>query len=146
MGRPKNTEQVILSKVEEGVVCWKWLGTIGSKGYGRTRWNGKYMHSHRAVYEILRGEVSPELQLDHLCRNRACVNPDHLEPVTAKVNVLRGEGLAAVNAKKTHCPKNHEYSNENTYILRNHRYCKECSRVKLRLRRAKVKELSYVHA
>lgn len=146
MANHKNTADSILSRVKKGVGCWEWSGTIGAKGYGRCRWNGKYMNSHRAVYEILKGAVSSELQLDHLCRNRACVNPDHLEPVSPKINVLRGEGLAAKNAKKTHCPKNHEYSKENTYILRNHRYCKECSRMKLRVRRAKIKEQSYVYA
>jgi hypothetical protein len=82
---------------------------------------------HRVSYEAFKGPIPDGLTIDHLCRNRACVNPEHLEPVTMRVNCLRGESPAAVHARKTHCPKGHEYSAENTYRHKgNHRMCKLC--------------------
>lgn len=83
--------------------------------------------AHRWLWERLVGPVSGALQLDHLCRNRACVNPDHLEPVTAAENVRRG-ALGAVRRAKTHCPQGHEYTPENTARRRGKRYCRECGR------------------
>jgi late competence protein required for DNA uptake (superfamily II DNA/RNA helicase) len=69
------------------------------------------------------------MQIDHLCRNRRCVNPDHLEVVTAQMNTLRGETLAAANAAKTQCDHGHEFTEENTYAYRGHRHCRECRRM-----------------
>lgn len=70
--------------------CWEWMGARGGKGYG-TFWvgSGKFANAHRWAYSHFVGPIADGLQLDHLCRNRACVRPDHLEPVTASVNVLR---------------------------------------------------------
>lgn len=94
-------------KVVDG--CWVFTGPLMSCGYGRTSAGSHLLLTHRVMYEAHRGQIPAGLQLDHLCRNRACCNPDHLEPVTCKVNVHRGIGPAAQNIKKTHCPNGHEY-------------------------------------
>lgn len=95
--------------------CWIWNGTI-CDGYGRFRIDGKDVFAHRWSYELLRAEIPPSLRIDHLCRNRACVNPWHLEPVSQRENVLRGEGVPALNARKTHCNSGHEFTYANTYV------------------------------
>lgn len=85
--------------------CWEWVGGRSSNGYGR--WRQRF--AHRVVF-ILSGRVIPEgLELDHLCRNTLCVNPDHLEPVAPRENKRRGVGWSGVNARKTHCPRGHLY-------------------------------------
>jgi len=92
------------------------------------------------------GEIPKELQLDHLCRNRGCVNPHHLEPVTAKENTRRGHSSEATKARWeaiTHCPKGHEYSVDNTYTYKKdgyrHRSCKRCTINRVQERRRKLK-------
>ena len=113
--------------------CWEWNRALSTGGYGQCKWGGIVRRSHRLAYEVWRGPLTPGLQLDHLCRNRKCINPYHLEEVTAKVNNLRGVGPSARNAKKTHCPSGHAYSGENlvTYTRRNGnkwRVCRVCKR------------------
>jgi hypothetical protein len=91
--------------------CWEWTGSINLKGYGSlsVKVGDKWIKrpAHRLVWIALCGPMPEGLQLDHLCRLRRCVNPDHLEPVTLRVNVLRGIGLTAQNALKTHCKRGH---------------------------------------
>ena len=90
--------------------CWVWTAWRIKNGYGRIQLTSrKPALAHRAVYEILVGPIPEGLTLDHLCRNRACVNPSHLEPVTMRENALRGIGPTAINARKTHCPKGHPF-------------------------------------
>lgn len=124
--------------------CWVWQLAIGGTGYGTITVNGRTMRAHRVYYARERGDIPEGLVLDHLCRNRRCVNPAHLEPVTDRENILRGEGPPAQNARKTHCPRGHEFTPENTgYAQRGHRrerYCKTCHRMRgaawARLKRA----------
>lgn len=109
--------------------CWEWTGARTPDGYGLMADGGKCRRSHVVIYTRAKGPVPDGLQLDHLCRNRGCVNPDHLEPVTNKVNSLRGEGFSAVNAKKTHCPAGHPYDEANTYRDKKGRKCWTCIRI-----------------
>ncbi|MEU4967832.1 HNH endonuclease signature motif containing protein [Streptomyces smyrnaeus] len=119
--------------------CWEWTGELSEKGYGRTQRKGRYTGAHRAVYEHLVGPIPEGLVLDHLCRNPPCVNPAHLEPVTNRDNILRGIGVGAINAQKTHCIRGHEFTPENTLRLGpnwpggpDRRACRTCRRAKNR--------------
>lgn len=88
--------------------------------------------AHKIVYEILVGEVPEGMQLDHLCKIPLCVNPKHLEIVTPRENIMRSNGLAAVNAKKTHCKNGHEFTEDNIYVppkRPNRRYCRKCAKL-----------------
>jgi len=103
--------------------CWLWSGPLNAKGYGK---HGRKM-AHRLVYEILRGSVPDGLQLDHTCRTRQCVNPDHLEPVTSRVNTMRGVGIAARRAVSTTCKSGHQLIGSNVYIdPLGYRRCRAC--------------------
>jgi len=132
--------------------CWIPNTTIAQHGYcwmyGYDFGNGKRKeYAHRVFYEMFKGPVSDGLQIDHLCKVRCCVNPNHLEAVTQRTNLLRGESAAAKNARRTHCPKGHPFSPENTGKLstrENYRYCKECNRQKARLRDRRKNALSKV--
>src|SRR5690348_1907218 len=97
--------------------CWTWQATQ-TNGYGQFKIDGKQRYAHRVSYELTVGPIPDGLQIDHLCRNRACVNPAHMEPVTPRVNTLRGIGGAAARAARTHCPRGHAYTAENTYRSR----------------------------
>lgn len=110
--------------------CWEWTGAKTSGGYGQFYVDRRLVVSHRYSYERLVGPIPEGLQIDHLCRNRSCVNPGHLEPVTQQVNIRRGFSIATENRLKTHCPAGHPYSVENTYIhpRNNGRICRACAR------------------
>jgi hypothetical protein len=96
--------------------CWLWQRSTNRDGYARAGINGRVLSIHRLTYEMVVGPIPDGLQLDHLCRVRNCVNPEHLEPVTPLVNVMRSpHTLASINSAKSHCPKDHEYTEENTY-------------------------------
>jgi len=117
-----------LGYVIGGGGCWEWVGSQTSDGYGQWRAFGEHV-AHRAVYRLLRGAIPEGLTLDHLCRNTGCVNPDHLEPVTIRENLLRGEGACAKNARKTHCLRGHPFNTDNTYLRKGGgRRCRTCDR------------------
>lgn len=108
--------------------CWEWRAYRSADGYGRfnaTRHRPE--NAHRIAYRLTVGPIPDGLQLDHLCRNRACVNPQHLEPVTVRDNVLRGVSTAASRARQTHCKRGHELSGANLRIDgRGFRRCNAC--------------------
>ena len=112
----------------KGNHCWVWTSTITPQGYGRFSVNGKQTLAHRFSYETFVGVIPIGKELDHLCRNQACVNPDHLEAVTHSINLKRGDIEAMSHQKiKTHCPQGHPYREENTYIDKNgYRSCRQC--------------------
>ena len=119
--------------------CWHWTAAKDQDGYGMFRWDGGARRAHRVSYTELVGPIPEGLQIDHLCRNRGCVNPAHLEPVTNRENVLRGENFSAKNAVKTHCDNGHEFDEGNTYIRRGKRQCRACNREQTRAYRARKK-------
>jgi hypothetical protein len=111
--------------------CWEWTASrTATGGYGQVRINEISLRAHRVAYALLIGDTP--LELDHLCRNRLCVNPDHLEPVTRRENWERGQNNAAMNARKTHCKHGHELSGDNLRIKRysgkTERLCLTCYR------------------
>jgi len=109
--------------------CWNWMGGLDN-GYGRIYWRGKRYKAHRLIYawkfkDIPKWKDKTSKELDHLCRNRSCVNPDHLQLVSNKINVIRGISPVAINANKTICIHGHDAF----YIIGNRRRCRECRRI-----------------
>lgn len=112
------------AKVDKSGDCWEWTAFLTPDGYGRFGLDGAIVAAHRTAYELVVGPIPDGLQIDHLCRNRKCVNPDHLEPVTQLENARRGFW-----ATKTHCKHGHEFTPENTYIRpTGARQCRTCNR------------------
>jgi hypothetical protein len=125
---------------ENGCIVWK--GSISTSGYGRITLNGKPKQAHRFSFEQANGPIPEGLQIDHVCRNRACVNPDHLRLVTSKQNTLANSNSpSAINARKSHCPRGHIFTPENTSIPKSnpHRRCKACDRERSRRTYKKMK-------
>ena len=115
-------------KVDARGDCWEWTA-FHHDGYGKYALNGRQRMAHRVAYELLVGVIPDGMEIDHLCRNRGCVNPDHMEVVSSRENTLRGFGITGRNARKTHCSKGHEYTPENTQIRTDgNRACRACAR------------------
>lgn len=114
--------------------CWIWTGRLFYDGYGQLPAAGKRVRAHRFSYELLVGPIPAGLVIDHLCRVHACVNPAHLEPVTARENVLRGTSASAMHSAKTHCKRGHPLSGDNLLILatRPERVCRVCHNLRRR--------------
>ena len=106
--------------------CLQYNGTHSIWGYGQITIDKKTLHAHRVMYEQLVGPISSDLVIDHLCRNKSCVNVDHLEAVTCKENLMRGNTLAGNNARKIHCIRGHEFD----YVdKKGKRVCKTCKKI-----------------
>jgi hypothetical protein len=119
-------------EIDLATQCWLWAACDDQIGYGLFSLGGKMLKAHRISYVLRNGEIPDGLELDHLCRVRHCVNPDHLEPVTHAENMRRGDA-GKHNLVKTHCPRGHPYSGENLYIRPNgDRNCRTCNRLAFR--------------
>lgn len=127
---PEYLESDIWPKVQHFGACWLWTGAK-VHGYGSIGRKGRV---HRIIYEAMIGPIPDGLTIDHLCRQTACCNPTHMEPVTIKVNVLRGEGLTAQNARKTHCVRGHALTPDNVYLCKKRhgveRHCRKCKSIR----------------
>lgn len=133
MPNPGFSPERFWGRVDKSGDCWLWLGALNRDGYGHTSRNNKTVFTHRLAYELEVGPIPEGFVLDHLCRVHNCVRPDHLEPVTAKENVDRGER----SSTKTECIHGHPYEPDNLY--RNpagKRICRVCMRANSRRRYA----------
>ena len=130
-----------------GAGCWTWTGAKGKHGYGSftvmgpSGWRRERVHIWAYVDRY--GPVPDGLVLDHVCRNTLCVNPDHLEAVTQRENVLRSRGVTAMQARQTHCKRGHRLGGHNLIVGPDgHRRCRECRRRLSREYRARRKQMS----
>jgi len=135
----KTVEQRFWEKVgphDDPTKCWLWTANTCKSGklhYGRFRVGDTMLMAHRLSYEMYyHVTITKGMTIDHVksrgCTSTLCVNPHHLEVVTSRVNTLRGNTLAAKNAKVTHCPQGHPYNKENTRVFGGSRYCRVCHR------------------
>lgn len=116
--------------------CWEWTGARTGNGYGKCSVaDGRVRDAHVQSYVMAHGEVPPGLELDHLCRNKPCVNPDHLEAVTRRENLLRANGWSGVNARKTHCKNGHPFDESTTKLKPLGRECRTCDADRQRAKR-----------
>lgn len=125
------------AKFQRGLAaeCWAWQG-YRFKGYGRFNAKGTNVLASRFSYELYVAPIPLGFQIDHLCSNPPCVNPNHLEAVTPRINTLRGQAFSAINARKTHCIHGHAFDERNTGLTsERYRYCRRCKREAMRLRR-----------
>jgi hypothetical protein len=126
---------------EPNTGCWLWTSGIDRDGYAQFfegRGPGNEQRGHRFAYKQFVGPIPEGLILDHLCRNRGCVNPAHHEPVTNRENVMRGRRPLG---ERTHCPRGHEFNEVNTHWPKNQRgrKCRRCHAEQERRRRAERK-------
>jgi hypothetical protein len=108
-----------------GSSCRLWVRGVDHGGYGKMKVGGRTLPAHRVAWELKNGKIPEGLVIDHLCRVRSCVNPDHMRVTTHKVNVLAGETIAAANARKTHCPQGHPFDR----VRPTGRACSICQRI-----------------
>lgn len=131
---PKLTNHQIArfwSQVDVGskTECWEWRTGLTDTGYGQTTFNFKTYRAHRVAYTFFYGAIREGYTLDHLCKNRKCVNPNHLEVVSSYENMLRSDTSLINNYKKTHCKRGHAYSGKNLSLIKGHRLCRACMRM-----------------
>jgi HNH endonuclease len=149
MARTKGTtEERFWRKVEKTEACWLWTAHISPSGYGIFKYDGTPKNAHRYAYQLLVGPIPEGLEIDHLCRVRNCVNPEHLEAVTHLENVRRGVYVAMpiltrINAEKTHCKYGHPFSGNNLIVRKygnngkTRRECRTCTGIGFNIPSAK---------
>lgn len=126
------------ANVDMSAECWRWMRCLGRDGYGRAHLDRRQYLAHRLAYTFAVGDIPVGLELDHLCRNKWCVNPAHLEPVTHAENVRRGTSPATTrdrHAARTHCKRGHGFA-ENSYLYKGVRICRTCQRTARQRREA----------
>lgn len=135
-GRPSLGELLLRHIDVDPKGCWLWTAKITKGGYGSV--SGKSLLAHRVSYATYKGAIPKGLVIDHLCRVKSCINPDHLEAVTQKENLRRRDIALGMATAKTHCPKGHEYNEVNTYVSpQNRRSCRTCNRMRRKLKENK---------
>lgn len=134
-GIPESVRFESKISVDEATGCWNWIARL-TRGYGSFSRGRRHVYAHRYAWERANGPIPDGLHLDHLCRNTRCCNPDHLEPVTPRVNVLRGESPSAVVVRTNHCKRGHEFTPDNTYLRPDGggRQCRTCNHLRARKR------------
>ena len=137
MPRREPLLEYLAARIEVTNACHVWTGSVNDQGYGVVNCGDLYQaRAHRVVWEQARGAIPDGLQLDHLCRNRACVNVSHLEAVPQVENIARGLVNRFRNGMDTKCKNGHEYTPENTYYPPSgksyYRRCRECNRIRSR--------------
>jgi hypothetical protein len=123
--------------------CWIWTGCRNSRGYGQTRFNGKTLKAHRVMFTAIKGEIPTGWTVDHTCRARFCVNPDHLEAVTHRTNTLRGRNFTAEQARRDHCVRGHLLDGENliqNQAIRGRRNCRACEVIRDREKTSAIRD------
>lgn len=139
-------EERLLSKTVKisDTGCWEFKGSLYRNGYGQI-WNGKRSEqAHRVSYRLYMSEIPENMEIDHLCRNRCCINPRHLEVVTHRENIARSNTLMGKNARKTHCIRGHALDGDNLIITKqNSRQCRICSNFRARIAKSKRKGLKH---
>ncbi len=116
--------------------CWPWIGPRTWNGYGKATLDDRAQNAHRVAYVLTHGPIAAGLHVDHLCRNRVCCNPAHLEAVTVRENLHRSPAMIA-RVSKTHCPQGHPYSGRNLRVYAHGRSCCACGTERQRLYRAR---------
>jgi HNH endonuclease len=150
-------QRVLAKLVIDPSGCVLWTGQLNGAGYGevyvdrtpgrRQTANANFAFVHRLMYEWFVGPIPEGLVIDHLCRTPRCASPAHLEAVTQRENVRRGMGFAGVRSRQTHCIRDHEFTEANTYISGNGtRHCKECARIRDQRRAATPQRVAYERA
>ena len=155
MSIPKSRDPIILNAIKNPEVlarvwskvrmtgwCWEWIGAK-TDGYGTIGINYSRVRAHRFMYILANGPINSNLTIDHLCRNRGCVNPDHLESVSLGVNILRGNGHCAINARKTHCKRGHVFSGRNLMLVPGGRKCRACHNNKVKMWYRRRRAITY---
>lgn len=147
--KSENVRYALMANTVWDADCLRWTGYRTDKGYGYINVDGKSKGVHRAAYEALVGPIPAGLQIDHVakrgCKFRDCTNPQHLEPVTGRENVLRSTGIPAQNAAKTHCPQGHPLTLDNIqkwqFKYRGVRACRTCKNIQTKKYKAAAKAL-----